>query len=69
MEGNPDREMPSSFNLQSIERQLSDARRNHDLVVGLEGKMRWRREIVELEGMLREAQQPVLQQHMLVAAG
>jgi hypothetical protein len=48
---------PASFNLQSLERQLADAHRSHDLVVGLEGKMRWRRKIQELEQILGRDQQ------------
>jgi hypothetical protein len=56
---------PSSFNLQSLERQLADARRSHDLVVGLEGKMRWRHRIQELEQILGCDQQ----QSLSVAAG
>jgi len=61
-------EAPSSnFNLQSLERQLADARRSHDLVVGLEGKMRWRRRIQELEQILSEKQQAPL--ILSVAAG
>ncbi len=45
-------EAPSSFNLQSLERQLDEARRNHDLVVGFEGRVRWMRIIHDLEQSL-----------------
>jgi len=61
------REAPSSFNLQSLERQLADARRSHDLVVGVEGKMRWRRKIQELEQILGCDQQAA--RALSVAAG
>jgi hypothetical protein len=62
-------EAPSSFNLQSLERQLADARRNHDLVIGLEGKMRWRHMIQELEQALSVARISLAKQHISVAAG
>jgi hypothetical protein len=58
---------PPSFNLQSLERQLADARRNHDLVVGIEGKMRWRHTIQNLEQVLNQNLNRNL--HASVAAG
>lgn len=65
-------EAPSSFNVQSLERQLADARRNHDLVVGIEGKMRWRHTIQDLEQRLGLNSSPDSHQsarHAAVAAG
>jgi hypothetical protein len=44
----------AGFNLESIERQLSEARHNYNIVVGFEGRKRWREKISELEKVIRD---------------